>query len=141
MDNMKSHFSPHLRGLAHQTAKKSPAKPNESYEKDKATMEHGQPEEKHTSETHGTQPHPTTGVHAVHIHRMGGGKAMTHTHHEGGHIESQEHPTMGDAHAHAQQSLPAEDNGQEKNEDAMVDNDSTGTDMDDSMPSSIGQMA
>ena len=69
--------------------------------------EANEPNQQHSSQTHGTQPHPQTGVHAVHIHHMGGGKAMSHTHHDGGHIESQQHNSMDEAHQHAQSMLPA----------------------------------
>lgn len=141
MDQTKAHFSPHLRGLAHQSAKK-PMPKEGSHEGAMDAMKHGESKmEKHTSETHGTQPHPSTGVHAVHVHHMGGGKAMTHTHHDGGEVESQEHPTMGDAHAHAQQAMPAADNGQDNDQDTMADNDSSGSDMDDMAAGSLGQMA
>ena len=64
-----------------------------------------QPHE-HTSETHGTQPHPETGVHAVHVHHMGEGKYVTHTHHDGGHIAVDHHPNEAAMKEHVDQSLP-----------------------------------
>jgi hypothetical protein len=70
--------------------------------------EHGQANEPHAQETHGTTPHPMTGVHAVMITHHGGGKAQTHTHHEGGQIEHAKHESMGQAQDHASQMLPAD---------------------------------
>jgi hypothetical protein len=65
---------------------------------------------KHVTETHPgtTQPHPQTGVHAVHMHHMGGGKYQTHHHHDGGSVEVRDHQDAHDAHQAAQESLPGE---------------------------------
>lgn len=71
----------------------------------------------HTSQTHGTVPHPVTGVHAVHIHNHEGGKAKTHTHHDGGHIETRDHANLQEAHDHAQQMLPPDGVGGEPDAD------------------------
>lgn len=78
---------------------------------DHESMHQDQP---HSSETHGTMPHPSTGVHAVHIHHMGGGSHVTHTHHDGGQIETQNHASADEAHAHAQASLPAGEGDQKE---------------------------
>jgi hypothetical protein len=66
--------------------------------------------EKHITETHPgqTQPHPTTGVHAVAVHHKGGGKHTTHTHHEDGTVESKEHNTAAEAHGQVQNGLPSD---------------------------------
>lgn len=149
---MSSHGSPHLRGLAHQMSKKPAAKGGE-FGAAKETMEKGQPGEKsmhggagvgegHASE-HGTQPHPKTGVHAVHIHHMGGGKAVTHTHHEDrakgeNGIETQDHDSMDDANQHAQAMLPSGD--QDTNQDADVPMAEAGADDGSGMSQSLGQM-
>ena len=102
---MEKYVSPHLRGYA--AAKKpAPVKAPNIHEKPGGNM--GKPGmdgkgssggfgEAHASE-HGTQPHPSTGVHAVHIHHHGS-HVMTHTHHDGGHIESVQHSDMNAAHA------------------------------------------
>ena len=67
--------------------------------------EANKPSMQHTSETHGTSPHPTTGVHAVQVHHMGD-HIMTHTHHDGGQIQSDRHENMASVHQHLDQHLP-----------------------------------
>lgn len=138
--------SPHLRGPMHQGNK-----PPNAFEAAKSKVEQGQPSshsahapgsgvgEGHAKE-HGTQPHPVTKVHAVHIHSMGGGKAATHTHHDDGRIETQQHGSMDEAHQHAQTQLPGDgqDQDQDQNQDAMMSE--PGTSADDGMASSIGNM-
>lgn len=78
----------------------------------------GKPPE-HVTKTHPgeTQPHPETGVHAVHVHHTGGGKAMTHHHHEDGTVESKPHESMQEAHQSAQESLPSDHMGGDQNMD------------------------
>lgn len=86
-------------------------------EKGKAPMEeHGTPPE-HVTKTHPgeTQPHASTGVHAVHVHHTGGGKFMTHHHHEDGTVETQHHENADEAHAATHETLPG-DSGHEMND-------------------------
>ena len=80
--------------------------------------EANKPSMQHTSETHGTSPHPTTGVHAVQVHHMGD-HIMTHTHHDGGAVEPMNHANMAEAHAHAQSQLPS--GADEQQDDAQGD--------------------
>lgn len=99
--------------------------------------EHGEANEPHSSETHGTQPHPKTGVHSVHVMHMGGGRAKTLTHHDGGHIESKEHGSMHEAQQHSQHQLPAEEEMSE-NESNMSPNMSDGNMEEDSLGPMMG---
>jgi hypothetical protein len=106
----------------------APAK-KDGFEAAKGKVEGGQPGEPKQNEQHGsgvgdqhakegagTQAHPKTGVHAVHIHHMGGGMVKTHTHHDDGHIESQDHGSMAEAHQHAQSQLPDDEQEQAQDE-------------------------
>lgn len=110
---MSKYTSPHLRNAA---AKNKHSQPKEgesakskvggaATEHDGGAAEHTQ----HTSETHGTQPHPVTGVHAVHMHHMGGGKFQSHTHHDGGGVETQQHDGEQAAQQHVAESFPTDE--------------------------------
>ena len=99
-----------------------------------AKSEHGEANMPHSSETHGTQPHPKTGVHSVHVMHMGGGHAMTHTHHDGGHIESKHHASLQEAHDHAQSMLPPDEM---ENEESMMHGEPDG---DEGMDEALGGM-
>ena len=68
---------------------------------------------------HGTSPHPQTGVHAVAIHHHGD-HVMTHTHHDGGQIESMQHGSLDEAHQHAQEQLPPDQMHQEPDADDQM---------------------
>lgn len=105
----------HFRGKPAEAKQPEAAKPKEP--EAKQPSEHGtEHAAEHTSKTHGTKPHPVTGVHAVHIHHHGEGQSVkTHTHHDGGNVEEREHNSMEEAHAHAQQQLP--DTGAEPQDD------------------------
>lgn len=82
---------------------------------------------KHASETHGTKPHPMTGVHAAMITHHEGGKAKTHTHHDGGEVETRDHMNLQEAHQHAQDALPPQEGtGEEDNEPVEASNDDSG---------------
>ena len=140
--------SPHLRGMTgakHGGGSMKPpaASKDETFEKAKGTVEQGQPQhgagvgDGHAKEYAGTKPHPTTGVHAVHIHHMGGGMAKTHTHHDDGSIESQDHGSMAEAKGHADQMLP-DDEAMQDQQPEMAE---AGTSADDGMASSLGSMA
>lgn len=88
--------------------------------KSKPMAKGGQPDgeqPKHVTETHPgmTQPHPVTGVHAVHGFHKGGGQYESHTHHDGGDVEVQQHGNAGEMHQHMQQGLPDE-GGQDSNQ-------------------------
>lgn len=137
-DARGNHYSAHLRHSAYRKGPEKPADGHETEPAEKKTEipsheEHGR--EEHTSKTHGTQPHPVTGVHAVHIHHMGGGRAKTHTHRDGGEIEEREHDSLEDAHDHAQNELPGGDQGEPDGDEGAGGGDMGGT-----MPSSLGSM-
>lgn len=96
----------HAAGAVHSTGSKPPT-PNER-EHGPAQAAHGGGGEKHVTETHPgkTQPHPVTGVHAFHGHHLGGGKYESHTHHDGGEVETRQHPSASDMHSAMQEALP-----------------------------------
>lgn len=80
----------------------------------KAQQPHGGGDtEEHITKTHPgtTQPHPETGVHAVSIHHAGGGKYVSHTHHDGGQVETRQHGSAEEAHQAVQEALPSEGQG------------------------------
>jgi hypothetical protein len=94
------------------SGEKNPAKSSPT-EKGKPPMEgHGTPPQ-HVTQTHPgmTQPHPQTGVHAVHTLHKGGGKYETQHHNEDGTVEQRQHSSAEEAHQSAQESLPG-DSGQ-----------------------------
>lgn len=91
------------------SGEKSPASPR-PMGGDKGQAPHGEQQPEHVTKTHPgqTQPHPTTGVHAhIGMHK-GGGKYMSHVHHDGGEVETQHHENAGDMHSSMQQTLPNE---------------------------------
>jgi len=59
-----------------------------------------------------TQPHPTTGVHAFHANHTGGGKYESHTHHDGGEVETRQHPNAAERDNAMNEALP-DDQGQQ----------------------------
>ena len=73
---------------------------------------HGQTDNtpEHVTKTHPgeTQPHPVTGVHAFHGHHVGGGKFMSHTHHDGGEVETQHHGSGEEMHDAMRKTLPGD---------------------------------
>lgn len=80
---------------------------------------HGDVGEKHVTETHPgkTQPHPTTGVHAFHAMHKGGGKYESHTHHDGGDVETRQHPNADEVHRAMGEALPSDQEGQNQGRD------------------------
>ena len=70
--------------------------------------------EKHVTETNPgeTQPHPQTGVHAFHGHHVGGGKFKSHTHHDGGDVETRDHASADEMHQAGKEALPGMDSAQ-----------------------------
>jgi hypothetical protein len=95
--------------------------------------------EQHAKEGAGTQAHPKTGVHAVHIHHMGGGMVKTHTHHDDGHIETKDHGSMDEAKGHTDQMLPSDDEqAQDQPQDSMPE---AGSSADAGMSGSLGNIA
>lgn len=80
-------------------------------DKESPQAAHNQSGPEHVTKTHPgeTQPHPETGVHAVHVHHLGGGKHMTHTHHDGGEVTTKNHNTAEEAMEEAHQGLPSGD--------------------------------
>lgn len=56
-----------------------------------------------------TQPHPETGVHAFHANHSGGGKYISHTHHDGGDVETQHHANGQEMHDAMVKTLPGDD--------------------------------
>lgn len=113
-------------GSVKSTGSKAP-EPEKSDKKDSMPQqEHGEGM-KHVTETHPgmTQPHPTTGVHAVMGMHKGGGKYMSHTHHDGGEVEQKEHPSSSDMAQHMQQAMP-DDQQQDPNQQADFSGDLTG---------------
>ncbi len=82
-----------------------------------------QPAVQHVTQTHPgeTQPHPMTGVHAVHAHHKGGGAYTTHTHHDGGDVETNDHGSAAEMHGHMQQALPDDGMGQPQQPTGMDD--------------------
>lgn len=64
----------------------------------------------HVTKTHPgeTQPHPETGVHAFHGHHVGGGKFVSHTHHDGGEVETKQHGNAEEMHDAQQKTLPGD---------------------------------
>jgi hypothetical protein len=104
----------HHPGEASSTGSKTPpaSSPHEK-EHGPAQAPHGQAGPEHVTKTHPgeTQPHPVTGVHAFQAHHQGGGKYKSHTHHDGGEVETREHPNHGDMMNSMNEALP--DEGQE----------------------------
>lgn len=100
----RSTVSPHHNPSA---GEKLPAK---STPTEKSSVPHGEMQEEHVTKTHPgeTQPHPTTGVHAVMGMHKGGGKYMSHTHHDGGEVETRHHESAGDMHQAQQEAMPEE---------------------------------
>ena len=84
--------------------------PPASHPKEKGMAPHGEAGPEHVTKTHPgeTQPHPMTGVHAFHGHHVGGGKYMSHTHHDGGEVETQHHESADDMHSAMAEALPSE---------------------------------
>lgn len=113
---MEKYSSPHLRLHGKPEDK---AKSKSQPEKGKGPMDsegsHGaQPE--HVTKTHPgeTQPHPKTGVHAVHVHHTGGGMHNVHVHHDGGKVESHHGVSAEEAKQIHAESLPSEDEQQQE---------------------------
>lgn len=90
-------------------------------EREKHAQKHGEPMaphnassgEKHVTETHPgkTQPHPTTGVHAVHAHHTGshdggGSQYTTHTHHDDGTVETRENRSQDEMEQDHREAFP-----------------------------------
>jgi hypothetical protein len=110
------HGSFRHQGPANTTGSKTPPASSPT---EKSAPPHGDVGEKHVTETHPgkTQPHESTGVHAVHIHHMGGGKYQTYHHHDGGDVEVKHHQTADEAHQAAHESLPGEQIGDNQGRD------------------------
>jgi hypothetical protein len=106
------HFANPAVGRMHDKAGSKPTEVSEKGAKPNAPSMSG--DQGHASETHGTEPHPQTGVHAVMITHHGGGHAKTHTHHDGGHIETNDHANLAEAHAYAQQMLPLDEQSEQQ---------------------------
>lgn len=135
------HFSPHLKNSGTMAAHAKPqAKPEpkgptgvKSKPADSAINPEAQGQDKphqHLSETHGTMPHPKTGVHGVVAMHMGGGHHVTHTHHEGGSVAVDHHDSEESVHNHMAESLPNSDDSEHEipnGEDYMAN-----------MPSALG---
>ena len=81
-------------------------------------------EHEHVTKTHPgeTQAHEHSGIHAVHVHHMGGGKYMTHTHHQDGSVDTQHHPDIHSVHDHMKESFPTAE-GDDQQHDQNADND------------------
>jgi hypothetical protein len=94
----------------------------------------------HVTKTHPgeTSPHPATGVHAVHVHHVGGKhepeahgsgsqghQFMTHTHHADGSVETTHHADMNAVHDHMTQMFPTSE-GNDSQHDQNADSDSYG---------------
>lgn len=79
--------------------------------------------EKHVTETNPgeTQPHPVTGVHAFHGHHVGGGKYKSHTHHDGGDVETRSHATAQDMHQAMKEALPDDQESQDGQDNDIRD--------------------
>jgi len=77
--------------------------------------------EEHITKTHPgtTQPHPVTGVHAFHAHHVGEGKYTSHTHHDGGDVETRQHDSAGDMHSAMMEALPSEGRGNMESADRL----------------------
>ena len=69
--------------------------------------------EEHITKTQpgATQPHQVTGVHAFHANHTGGGKYTSHTHHDGGEVETRQHGSADEMHQAATEALPSEGQG------------------------------
>lgn len=100
---------------------------------------HSAPE--HVTKTHPgtTQPHPATGVHAVHVHHVGKGKSggpdyESHTHHDDGTVEKNDHANEEDMKDHMDNALPSQQADGSDSEPEM-----RGGDADDMGLSSIGE--
>lgn len=78
----------------------------------------------HVTKTHPgeTQPHPHTGVHAIHVHHVDGGKYVTHTHHQDGSVDTEHHPDIHSVHDHMQEMFPTAE-GDDQQHDQNADND------------------
>ena len=103
---------------------KAPAVKEPGAEHDREHGEHQAPHggsaEEHVTKTHPgeTQPHPVTGVHAFHAHHTGGGKFRSHTHHDGGDVETREHGSHEEAMSAHDEAFPSEQ-GEPDGDEAM----------------------
>lgn len=81
--------------------------PNPTMDADGPTPEQGEAVQ-HVNETHPgeTQPHPTTGVHAFHVHHVGEGQYRSHAHLADGQVETQDHPDANSVREAADQAFP-----------------------------------
>lgn len=108
-------------GAIKSTGEKGPSEARPSSTGAKETQPaHGDGGEKHVTETHPgqTQPHPTTGVHAIQAMHVGGGKYKSHTHHDGGEVETRHHEEENGMHQAMKEALPpAENNGESQQDD------------------------
>lgn len=88
---------------------KVPAKSSPTEKSQKPMESQGTPP-KHVTETHPgeTQPHPQTGVHAFHGHHVGGGKFVSHTHHDGGEVQTQHHGNADEMHDAMVKTMPGD---------------------------------
>lgn len=90
-------------------------------DKGPAQAAHGGQAPEHVTKTHPgeTQPHPETGVHAFHGHHVGGGKFKSHTHHDGGEVQTQEHGSGAEMHDAMRKTLPGDEQhmGGDQNEE------------------------
>lgn len=112
------HIQAHSLGKGGRPEPAKPPAPRGEMNRDKKPPEapHGKDGEKHVTETHPgkTQPHPHTGVHAFVAHHTGGGKYTSHTHHDGGDVETRQHGNEADMHTAMKEALP--DTGQQSDE-------------------------
>lgn len=105
---------------------------------------HGGNQEKHVKETHPgkTQPHPETGVHAVHTHHTGehhaGGPAYTtHAHHDDGTVETRENRSQDEMEQDQHEAFPMTASA----ENDMEDNAGGGEDFAETLGGGIGGTA
>jgi hypothetical protein len=139
---MEKYSSPHLRLHGNPAMKSKAGAPGaKSHVEGKdghpagEHLEGSQPE--HVTKTHPgeTQPHPATGVHAVHVHHVGGKhessghgggsqghKFMTHTHMKDGSVQTDHHDTEQAMHDHMRQQFPTSE-GDDMQHDQNADND------------------
>ena len=98
-------------GAVKSTGEKTPpaSTPHEK-EHGQAQSPHGGGGMEHVTKTHPgkTQPHPVTGVHAFHGNHMGGGKYESHTHHDGGEVETRQHGSADEMHQAMKEALPGD---------------------------------
>jgi hypothetical protein len=107
-------------GAIHSTGSKAP-EPQQKHSQDKgeAQAAHNGPAMEHVTKTHpgATTPHPVTGVHAHMSMHKGGGKYTSHTHHDGGEVESREHNSHQEMQQAHDEALPDENQGQPEQDD------------------------